>query len=340
MILWDPSDDAGRNRCVRRSAAFGLLILALAAAVARSAPLKGEGPTTIAVGYGSVWVGMGGDGSVVRVNARSRAITSRVRHRSAPPYGGLGFVHSLAVGFGSVWVAPGGYHTLWRIDPRTNRAADVQTSQPWTPTLVAAGGGAVWVGDFERNAVFRVEPATNRVSARVRVPGRLWGLAAGRAGVWIVALAGRRVTPNTPREVRRLDTRTNTVGPPLVSSMCDFSLAVGLRRLWVSDLCAETVTPVGKRVGRPTPVGTASVGLAVGGGAVWVLSQSEQSVRRLDARTGRLVARIRVRGIWLAAEGANRVWVLDMGDGRAGFVRTIDARTNRVVGKPVRVAPR
>jgi DNA-binding beta-propeller fold protein YncE len=302
--------------------------------------MKGDGPTTIAVGYGSVWVGMGGDGSVVRVNARSRAITSRLRHRSAPPYGGLGFVHSLAVGFGSVWVAPGRYHTLWRIDPRTNRAVDVRTSQPWTPTLVAAGGGAVWVGDFERNAVFRVEPATGRVSTRIPTPGRLWGLAAGRAGVWIVALAGQRVTPSTPREVRRLDMRTKTVGPPLVTSMCDFSLAVGLRRLWVSDLCAKTVTPIGRRVGRPVPVGEASVGLAVGKGAVWVLSQSEQSVRRLDARTGRVLARIRVRGTWLATGGADRVWVLDMGDGRAGFVRTIDARTNRVVGQPIRVAPR
>jgi hypothetical protein len=134
--------------------------------------------------------------------------------------------------------------------------------------------------------------------------------------------------------------RTKTVGPPLVTSMCDFSLAVGLRRLWVSDLCAKTVTPIGRRVGRPVPVGEASVGLAVGKGAVWVLSQSEQSVRRLDARTGRVLARIRVRGTWLATGGADRVWVLDMGDGRAGFVRTIDARTNRVVGQPIRVAPR
>jgi DNA-binding beta-propeller fold protein YncE len=319
---------------------FGLLILALAAGVARSAPMKGDGPTTIAVGYGSVWVGTGGDGSVVRVCAHSRTITARVRRDSAPPYGGYGFVHSLAVGFGSVWVAPGRYHTLWRLDPRTNRAVDVQTRRRWTPTLVAAGGGAVWVGDFERNAVFRVEPATNRVSARIPVPGRLWGLAAGRAGVWIVALAGERVTPSTPREIRRLDTRTNTIGPPLITSLCDFSRAVGLRRLWVSDLCAKTVIPVGRRVGRPVPVGEASVGLAVGKGAVWVLSQSERSVRRLDARTGRLLARIRVRGTWLATDGGNGVWVLDLGDGRAGFVRTIEARTNRVVGQPIRIAPR
>ena len=324
---------------MRRCAGFGLLILALAVGVARSAPTKGDGPTTIAVAYGSVWVGMGGDGSVVRVSARSRRITSRVRRLSAPPYGGYGFVHSLAIGFGSVWVAAGRYHTLARIDPRTNRAVDVQPSRPWTATLVTAGGGAVWAGDFDRNAVFRVEPATNRVSARIPVPGRLWSLAAGRAGVWIVTLAGRRVTSETPREVRRLDPRTNTIGPPLITSRCDFSLAVGPLRLWVSDLCAQTVTPVGRRVGRSVPVGEASVGLAVGNGSVWVLSQSERSVRRLDARTGRLLARVRVRGTWPAA-GGDHLWVLDLGDGRAGFLRTVDARTNRVVGRPIRIAPR
>jgi streptogramin lyase len=111
-----------------------------------------------------------------------------------------------------------------------------------------------------------------------------------------------------------------------------------LRRLWVSDLCAKTVTPVGRRVGRSVPVGEASVGLAVGKRAVWVKSQSERSVRRLDPRTGRLLARIPARGTWLATDGGDRVWVLDLGDGRAGFLRTIDARTNRVVGRPIRIA--
>jgi hypothetical protein len=158
---------------VTRRAGSVLLILALAVGLARGAPTKGDGPTTIAAGYGSVWVGMGGDGAVVRVNARLRRITARVRHLSAPPYGGYGFVQSLAVGFGSVWVAAGRYHTLSRIDPRTNRVVDVQPKRPWTATLVAAGGGAVWAGDFERNAAFRVDPATTRVSARILVPGRL-----------------------------------------------------------------------------------------------------------------------------------------------------------------------
>jgi DNA-binding beta-propeller fold protein YncE len=320
---------------VRRSAIVGLLALAFATGVARGEPTKGEGPTTIAAGYGSVWVGTG-NGTLVRVDARLRQITHRLLRESPAQYG---FVHGLAVGFGSVWIAQGRYDTLKRVDPQTNRSVDVRPRGPWTATLVAAGAGAVWVGDFDRDAVFRIEPRTNRVSARVPVPGRLWGLVAGPAGVWIVALAGDRVTPETRREVRRLDARTNRIGPPLLTSRCDVALAVGSRRLWASDLCARTVTTVGNRIGPPVRVGEAAVSLVVGAGAVWVLSQADRTVSRLDPGTGRILATIPVRGTWLAS-GARAVWVLDLGDGRVGFVRRIDPRTNRVVGRPIRIEPR
>jgi streptogramin lyase len=321
-----------RTRSVRRSAVVGLLVLAIAAGVARGEPAKGDGPTTIAAGYGSVWVGTG-NGTLVRADARLRQITHRLLRESPAQYG---FIHGLAVGFGSVWVAQGWYDTLKRVDPRTNRTVDIRPRGAWTATLVAAGAGAIWVGDFNRDAVFRVEPRTNRVSARIPVPGRLWALVAGPAGVWIVAAAGDRVTPATRREVRLLDARTNRIGPPLLTSRCDFALAVGSRRLWVSDLCARTVTAVGDRIGRAVRVGEASVGLVVGAGAVWVLSQADRTVSRLDPRTGRIVATIPVRGTWLAA-GAGAVWVLDLGDGRGGWVRRIDPRTNRAVGRPIRI---
>lgn len=297
---------------------------------------EGRWPDDDRCGLGSVWVGTG-NGTLVRADARLRRITHRLLRESPAQYG---FIHGLAVGFGSVWIAQGRYDTLKRVDPRTNRSVDVRPRGPWTATLVAAGAGAVWVGDFDRDTVFRIEPRTNRVSARVPVPGRLWGLVAGPAGVWIVAAADERGTPKTTRQVRRLDAATNRIGPPLLTFRCQvLALAVGSRRLWVSDVCARTVTAVGDRIGRAVRVSEASVGLAVGEGAVWVLSQADRTVSRLDPRTRRIVATIPVRGTWLAA-GAGAVWVLDLGDGRVGWVRRIDPRTNRAVGRPIRIDPR
>jgi DNA-binding beta-propeller fold protein YncE len=305
--------------------------------MATGAPFKGDGPTTIAAAYGTVWVGTG-NGTLLRIDARAGRITGRLLRDLGTQYG---YVHGLAVGFGSVWVAQGAYETLRRVDPATNRSIEVRPRGRWTATLVAAGSGAVWVGDFERNTVFRVEPRSNRVVAGIRVPGRLWGLAAGPPGVWVVALAGRGpVKPETAREVRAVDVAANRVGRPLLRSKCDFALAVGTRSLWVSDLCTKTLTRLGR--GAPPmsiPVAEASVGLAVGEGAVWVLSQAERSVRRIDPRTGRRLATLPVQGVSLAP-GSGSVWVLDTGDGQVGFVRRIDPRSNRVVGAALRVDPR
>jgi DNA-binding beta-propeller fold protein YncE len=115
------------------------------------------------------------------------------------------------------------------------------------------------------------------------------------------------------------------------------ALAVGTRSLWVSDFCTKQLTRMtdGLSVG----VGEAAISVATGEGAVWVLSQARRSVSRIDPTTGRITATIPVRGTWLAA-GAGSLWVLDLGDGQAGFVRRIDPRTNRVVGRPVRIDPR
>ena len=58
------------------------------------------GPTTIAVGFGSVWVGLG-SGEVVRLDARTGRETARLKG------GPTGFVHGLAVGHGALWVLRG-----------------------------------------------------------------------------------------------------------------------------------------------------------------------------------------------------------------------------------------
>ena len=313
-----------------------LLVLACAGGVARGAPAKGDGPTTIAAGYGAVWVGTG-TGTVIRIDARTRRITHRLLggDTRAPS-----FVHDLAVGFGSVWIARGRYDTLTRLDPRTNRTVDIRPrgSCCWTATLVEVGAGAVWVGDYDRNTVFRVDPRTNRVVAAARVPGRLVNVVAGPAGVWVATARGMRLTPAMPQEIRRLDPATNRIGAVVFRSECHLTLAVGSQRLWVSDLCGKTVTAIGDRVGPSAEVDDASVGLAVGEGAVWAQSQLGY-LTRLDARSGRRAVLVRVRGSWLAV-GAGGVWVLDQGDGTVGFVRKVDSRTNRVVGEPIRIEPR
>ena len=146
------------------------------------------GSSGIAIGYGALWAG--GDAGVVRVNARSRAISSTIRLGVAIPT-------AVAVGEGAVWVAarPGfrccppeavGSGTLTRIDPITN---SVEATIPvgGEPAALAVGEGAVWVVDPATRSVVRVDPATNDVVARVRLRAQPRGIAVGDGAIWVSA---------------------------------------------------------------------------------------------------------------------------------------------------------
>ena len=56
--------------------------------------------------------------------------------------------------------------------------------------------------------------------------------------------------------------------------------------MWVTSRAANTVTRIdpdsGRVVGRPIPVGTEPLGVAVGAGAVWVANFGDDTVTRID----------------------------------------------------------
>jgi streptogramin lyase len=309
---------------MKRTLAVLAILLVVPSAEARVA--KGDGPTTIVAGYGSVWVGAG-DGTVTRIDERTGRVLRRYH------FGGYAFVYGMTVGFGSVWVTPD-RSSVVRIDARTGRSAEIRRID-WTPGPVAAGRDAVWVGDYERNLVFRIDPSTNRVAASLRTRGRLWGLAAGPAGVWVVEVPGRgsATGPEGRRVLRRIDPRANRFDGRELQLGCDPNLAVGARVVWMVDTCSGRVRRLDP-VGRGVDTGGYASGIAVGAGSVWVGRYS--SVSRIDPRRLRVEATIPVRTAGLAV-GRRGVWALDTGDGSRGWLRRIDPTTNRVAGKPIRV---
>src|SRR5205807_3861829 len=77
--------------------------------------------------------------------------------------------------------------------------------------------------------------------------------------------------------------------------------------------------------------------IAVGDGAVWVLSQVEGKVWRIDPRTNKIVKTMSVNGSPSdIAVGEGAAWVLD---DVAGTVTPIDEQTNSL-GAPIRVGSR
>lgn len=97
----------------------------------------GNGPRDPALGFGSVWVAMGEDGTVWRLHPRSRKVEA-VMDVGGHPWG-------LAVGAGGVWVSNNCDGTVSRIDPDAN-AVEAVVETGFFPQWVAAVGRDVWVG--------------------------------------------------------------------------------------------------------------------------------------------------------------------------------------------------
>ena len=205
--------------------------------------------------------------------------------------------------------------------------------------LVAAAGDVWAARDPDR--VLRIDGRRGRVVARIRVPGRLWGLGGGPGGVLVQWSPNRswNMGPAGPRVLRRIDLRTNRLAGRALRIDCDQQVLVTPRAVWTGDQCTRTLTRRDPRTLRPMrsralPRHSYARPLEAFG-SLWVAAGDR--VLRIHPVTLRVVASIRAGADTIAA-GAAAIWVLDAGDGTVGALRRIDPATNEG-GRPRRVAP-
>lgn len=321
--------DAMRIACVRIRAL--IVATVLLAGSAGDGVAKGEGPTSIAAGFGSLWIGMG-NGDVLRFDAESGREQARVKG------GPTGFVHGLALAHDAVWVVR---DRVTRVDPRYNATRDVPNTESATAFGIAAGAGAVWIADDGANEILRIDPDRARLTARVRVPGRAWGVVAGPRTVIVVSVPthGPVTGPEGTRVLYRLDPKTNELSAPLARVRCDVGVAVGSQAVWTLNACTGVLArrdPQTLKILRQRPMHVLSQTPVLGFGSLWLARRG--GTLRVDQTTLRVLAVIPARSV-VVAVGAGYVWALDVGGiRRRPSVRKIDPRTNVVVRSPIFVA--
>jgi len=137
---------------------------------------------------GGVWLSSWMQGQLLRIDAGTGQITTRVR--VGRPQDG---VYSIAYGAGSLWVENVQTSDLLRLDPVTGRLL-ARVHLPGLVGGVAVGGGFVWVSEWGHVAgswyrLAKVSPVTGRLVALRGIPGNggPGGLtiAASAAGVWV-----------------------------------------------------------------------------------------------------------------------------------------------------------
>jgi streptogramin lyase len=207
--------------------------------------------------------------------------------------------------------------------------------------LIAFGEGAAWTltenpgalgGEGpSRLTLRRIDPRRGAVEAFLRLRGRGdTRLAAGAGAVWLA--------DPSDGTLRRVDlaSREHVVTRPFGRSGEPTAIALERERAWVIANDRGQVRAVGARSGRVlerldvSPGGLADVEAAFG--SVWVATGEAGTVVRVDPRSRRVVARIRVGFANDLAADDSAVWV-DLGDNDA--VRRIDPVTNEP-GRPHR----
>jgi DNA-binding SARP family transcriptional activator len=131
------------------------------------------GPQSLAVGYGSLWIGLAARAGVMR--ASESTPSARI-----VPIGGRAI--SIATGAGSVWALTPDTGELWRINPR-NDSVTGKLHLP-TPEAVVIAGDSVWVTSTN-GSLLRIDPHRLTVDRRIPLAGPPGGLAASHDRVWV-----------------------------------------------------------------------------------------------------------------------------------------------------------
>jgi len=256
----------------------------------------GNGPTSVAVGEGSVWVTNALDRSVSRIDPRTSGVVQRIDVGGDPS--------GIAVGAGAVWVANSLDGTVSRIDPQTNR--EVQTIPVRvTPTALAVGDGEVWVTSAEERSVTRIDAVSGRVVDTIPTGALGGGIAVRGGSVWI--------TDGSSRSVVRIDSPTRSIVGTVSVGNGPTGVAFGDGSVWVANSLDGTVSridPGTNSVTATIPVGEGPDGIAVGSGVVWVSGEFSEEISRIDPAENRVVERIpianRPKGLALSE---NQVWL-------------------------------
>ena len=277
--------DVGVSRSTRATVRTNDRPVASGLALAGRMALPGPA-AAVAVGEGAVWVLLE-QGTLLRVDPDRHQVTGRLDLEGAARRG----VGGLAVGAGAVWVAMRDDTVTARIDPVRLRVTaqfggqvvvvahgvlwsylfrgdkfmgfgrvNAGTLRPRPPLLVtdaagrhpligwfAVGNAAVWIAAFEDRRVWRVALAGGPARAVTKVPGHAYGLAADDGAVWVLSALGESGSGGDGSgRLRRLDRRTGAVTATMPLPDLDF--------------------------GRDG----VAIGLALGGGAVWLAGPSSR----------------------------------------------------------------
>jgi streptogramin lyase len=282
----------------------------------------GKTPARLTVGGGFVWVPLGPEGVVARVDPRSLAV-KRIGGFARDPFAASVDADGK---IGGIWVTDSGAAQVVRIDPVTSRRGKPIDVTP-DPNDIAVGEGFVWTADGNFDApprarfyVSRIDPKSRAVK-QIDIGARPAGIGTGAGYAWVSSVAGS-VQTIAPRSGAIVGTPI-AVGDDLEDVVADDA------SVWVAVKGSGEVAHIDPRtrtVDVRIAVGFEPVTLATGGGFLWVIDARDGMLRRVSLRSRSVVGTpLRVdRFGFGVAYGEGRAWATasrDSGFGSPGTLK-------------------
>lgn len=133
-----------------------------------------SGPSWIAFGAGSLWVGVTNIHSVVRIDPIHDTVLAKIQDDNV--------CGEIVATDKDVWVANGCGPGVTHIDPATNVVTNVKGAAGSGPAL-AIGAGSVWFGTGE--GLDRIDTTSRKVVGQLKLPGASFGAVVGFGFIWV-----------------------------------------------------------------------------------------------------------------------------------------------------------
>jgi DNA-binding beta-propeller fold protein YncE len=226
----------------------------------------GAEPSSVAVGFGSVWI--------VDEDRLVRSPQGGGQPASIPLAGGP---KDVVVSPGGVWVALEDADAVARIDPETNAVVD-ELPVADGPRTVAYGDGGIWAVCIEAGSVLRIDDSSGRVEGKPIPAGtRPNDLAVGDDGIWVI--------DNLEGVVRRIDPKSLEAGEPVEVGARPRGIVAEGGSVWIANSEDGNVTRIeesdAREVGRPIRVGAGPADISAGAGAIWTANFTADTVSRI-----------------------------------------------------------
>jgi hypothetical protein len=237
-------------------------------------------PNAIAYARGRIWVGSVRTGRLIGIPADGKGARRTIK---LPWTSGT---TSIAAGFGSLWVTNGTQARLVRINPVTGALQGDRAVGSGEAVVVAAGEGAVWVG---RRAVKTTDPPSSIVKVDPR-GGKTTEMPFGEEGVsWITTGGGYVWIPNRRRSRLSRITPSDGTRRSTPIGLGAHRAVFGGDQIWVTNYDDGTVTQNNRSLTNSAPIALnvrGPLGIAYSANTLWVASQLDNAVVRVDPKTG------------------------------------------------------